>query len=141
MSRSTMWSRTDLQVIKMTTGELIFTCGLGLLGLTVLLAILFLVKKPRYTPENAIYSDRVTSETQRLRNGYPTDPLTVRRTSSRKTAPVKETESTATLPLSQETECLEDETVLLQEGSAGTDETVLLEQRTEALTGEKTAGL
>lgn len=121
----------------MTMGELIFACGLGLLGLTAFLAVLFLVKKPRYIPEEAVYAEQVSSETKRLRNGYPTDPLTVRRTASRKAAPAKETADTATLPLPQETALLEDQTVLLQEGSAGTDETVLLEQRTEALTGKK----
>lgn len=120
----------------MTTGELIFTCGLGLLGLTVLLAILFLVKKPQYAPEKAVYAERISNETQKLRNGYPTDPLTVRRTSSRKAAPAKETADTATLPLPQETALLEDQTAPLPESAIGTEETVLLDQQTEALAGK-----
>lgn len=61
----------------MTTGEMIFYAGAALLALTVVLAVVFAVKKPVYRPESAAADDR--SATQPLRNGYPTDPLTVRR--------------------------------------------------------------
>lgn len=62
----------------MSTGEMIFYCGLGLLGATVLLAIVFWIAKPKYTPENVTYEGG-SQGTQRLRNGYPTDPLTIRK--------------------------------------------------------------
>ena len=61
----------------MTTGEIIFYAGAALLVLTIILAVVFAIKKPQYKPENAAY---IVSDagTQRLRNGYPTDRLTVR---------------------------------------------------------------
>lgn len=62
----------------MTTGQLLFYAGIATLVLTVLLAVVFLVKKPRYDPESAAHSAN-TSQTQKLRNGYPTDRLTIRR--------------------------------------------------------------
>lgn len=70
----------------MTTGQLIFYSGLALLGLTVLIAIIFLVKKPKYIPENAVYGNTGTGQTQRLRNGYPTERQTIRRDKSIKSA-------------------------------------------------------
>lgn len=63
----------------MTTGQLTFYSGLALLGLTIITAILFLVKKPTYIPENAVYESAETSRTQQLRNGYPTERETIRR--------------------------------------------------------------
>jgi len=63
----------------MTTGQLIFYSGLALLGLTVLLAIIFIVKKPKYQPENAVYESAEARQTQRLRNSYPTERQTIRR--------------------------------------------------------------
>lgn len=62
----------------MTAGQLMFYAGIALLVLTVLLAVIFLVKKPMYDPERAAYSPG-TSQTQKLRNGYPTARLTIRR--------------------------------------------------------------
>lgn len=62
----------------MTTGQLLFYAGIALLALTVILAVIFLIKKPVYCPENAIYAGS-TGQTQKLRNGYPTDRLTIRR--------------------------------------------------------------
>ncbi len=38
----------------MTTGPRIFYSGLALLGLTAMTAILFLVKRSRYIPENTV---------------------------------------------------------------------------------------
>ena len=62
----------------MTTGQLVFYSGVGLLALTLLLAVVFAVKKPRYDPEAAGLGGPGRS-TQKLRSGYPTDPLTIRR--------------------------------------------------------------
>ena len=62
----------------MTTGEIIFYAGAALLVLTIILAVVFAVKKPQYKPENAAYIGADAGSTQRLRNGYPTDRLTVR---------------------------------------------------------------
>lgn len=60
----------------MTTGEIIFYSGLGLFGATALLAIIFWLIKPRYRPESVVYESG-SQETRKLRNGYPTDPLTI----------------------------------------------------------------
>ena len=38
----------------MTTGQLLFWSGAALLALTGLLAIIFAIKKPKYTPEEAV---------------------------------------------------------------------------------------
>lgn len=59
----------------MTTGQLMFYAGIGLFGLTVILAIVFMIKKPKYRPENAVGGD---GQTVPLRNGYPTEPVTAR---------------------------------------------------------------
>ena len=37
----------------MTTGQLLFYAGAALLGLTVILLIIFLIKRPKYQPEGA----------------------------------------------------------------------------------------
>ncbi len=63
----------------MTTGQLIFCCGIGLLILTIIIGIIFWIKKPQYIPENAVYHGTDGKSTQKLRSGYPTDRLTVRR--------------------------------------------------------------
>ncbi len=60
----------------MTTGQLVFYSGVGLMAVTILLAIFFVVKKPRYMPEQAGYIPAGPHQTQKLRNGYPTDPVT-----------------------------------------------------------------
>lgn len=62
----------------MTTGQILFYSGIGLLVLTIVLAIIFAIKKPQYKPGNAAYT-AANGSTQKLRNGYPTDPLTIRR--------------------------------------------------------------
>lgn len=59
----------------MTTGEILFYGGVGLLGLTVLLAIIFIIVKPKYEPENGMYDGGDPGRTQKLRNGYPTDRI------------------------------------------------------------------
>ena len=70
----------------MTTGQLVFYSGVGLLALTILLAVVFAVKKPRYDPETAGLGPG-SGSTRKLRSGYPTDPLTIRRASPRKARP------------------------------------------------------
>jgi len=61
----------------MTTGQLVFFSGVVLLGLTIITAIIFIVKKPQYIPKNAAYDVADEKATQKLRNGYPTNRLTV----------------------------------------------------------------
>jgi len=65
----------------MTTGQLVFCSGAGLLVLTMITAIIFIVKKPKYKPEQAVYGDAARNVTQQLRNGYPTERVTIRRES------------------------------------------------------------
>ena len=36
----------------MTFGQILFYSGIGLLGLTIILTIVFIIKKPKYTPES-----------------------------------------------------------------------------------------
>lgn len=63
----------------MTTGQLIYYSGIGLAVVTVIVAILFMIFRPKYKPGAATYSDDRAGVTLRLRNGYPTDKLTRRR--------------------------------------------------------------
>lgn len=65
----------------MTTGQIIFFSGVALLVLTIILAIIFIIRKPKYIPGNAIYGE-ADRNTQKLHNGYPTDRLTIRREST-----------------------------------------------------------
>ena len=65
----------------MTTGQLLFYGGVALLGLTVVLAIVFLIAKPKYKLEVEAHQGGDTGRTQPLLNGYPTDRMTVRRES------------------------------------------------------------
>ena len=62
----------------MTTGQIVFYAGVALLGLTVLLAIVFLIKKPVYRPETAAASGG-DGATARLHNAYSTERVTIRR--------------------------------------------------------------
>lgn len=62
----------------MTMGQIIYYIGIGLAGSTVLIAILFLIFKPKYMPESTAYLGIESDATQKLRNGYPTDKLTRR---------------------------------------------------------------
>lgn len=91
----------------MTTGQILFYGGAALLGLTVLLAIIFIIKKPKYTPESAVYAGTDPGRTQSLRNGYPTDRMTIRRESVQQAATEK-------IEQAQETE-------LLTESQLGTE--------------------
>lgn len=101
----------------MTTGQLIFYSGIGLLITTIALAILFAVKKPNYNPESIVYIEP-WDHTQRLRSVYPTERLTVRREKSRTVEP-------STVSENEETELLA-ETELLTDAASAT-ETELIE--------------
>lgn len=61
----------------MTTGQLLFWSGAALLALTGLLAIIFAIKKPKYTPEEAVTAIGA-APTKRLRRGQtvPASPVT-----------------------------------------------------------------
>lgn len=65
----------------MTTGQVIFYSGVGLLVFTIVLGIAFWLKKPQYIPENAVYDGGAEKRTRKLRSGYPTDRLTIRQES------------------------------------------------------------
>lgn len=62
----------------MTTGQVVFYSGVGLLVLTIVLGIAFWLKKPQYIPENSAYEGGPEKRTRKLRSGYPTDRLTIR---------------------------------------------------------------
>ena len=133
----------------MTTGQTLFFSGIALLMISIGLTILFVVKKPRYHPENEAFVME-SSGTQKRVNGYPTDPLTIRRDSTgktvgstaRKMVSADETEwmsravnpAEETLPLIK-TVSPGDETLLLRSEQATKDGTVLLEE-TEMLADE-----
>ena len=122
----------------MTTGQLLFYGGVALLGLTVILAIIFIIKKPKYAPESTAYAEADPGRTHSLRNGYPTDRMTVRREPSQPGAadPIRQSEETALL-----TDTLSETlTEKLTEPLSGTErlqETDVLEpQQTTKLTEE-----
>lgn len=143
----------------MTTGQIVFFSGVALLVLTIILAIIFIIRKPKYIPGNAIYLETDKS-TQKLRNGYPTDRLTIRRESARSINPdtvvlsggkarlaAEQTEKlmgTAVLP-EFETEKLQEGTAPLPDGTARfqqTERTVQLHtQGGTAVLSERTARL
>lgn len=126
----------------MTTGQIVFFSGVTLLVLTIILAIIFIIRKPRYIPGNAIYGE-ADRDTQKLHNGYPTDRLTIRRESARSINPdtvvlsggkarlaAEQTEKlmgTAVLP--------EFETEKLQEGTTPLPDGTAKLQQTEKLAG------
>lgn len=116
----------------MTTGQLLFYAGVALLGATVILAIAFLIKKPKYVPESATYSTS-DNATISFRSGYPTDRMTIRRDS-----PIRATELLNTNPLdnsAKRTEMLEKQTELLEK------QTELLIDETEQLNNQQTLPL
>ena len=88
----------------MTTGQLLFYSGLGLLGMTILLAIVFAIKRPVYSPENAVDFEE---KTEPLRNGYPTDRLLE--------VDNRPPEDTTLGTVLMQTEIMEEETELLNE--------------------------
>ena len=121
----------------MSTGQLVFYGGAALLAVTILLAVVFLIRKPVYTPEKAVYDGAAQNRTQPFRSGYPTDPLTVRRDTPEKKAEETLPLAEETVPLTQETPPLRDETVpLAAEAVLPVQETVLPVQETVPLTEE-----
>ncbi len=82
----------------LTTGEILFYSGAGLLGLTVLLTIIFIIVKPKYEPENGAYDSGDPGRTQRLRSGYTTDQINTGRPAPRPQVPAASMEETELLP-------------------------------------------
>ena len=84
----------------MTTGQLVFFSGVGLLIVTLILGIIFVVKKPTYKPENPTDSTAKT-----LYKSYPSDDFTVA------LGYPDYTQESCTIILSDETELLPDESI------------------------------
>ena len=118
----------------MTTGQVLFYSGLGLLALTVILAIVFHLKRPKYIPENAAYDGTGDRTTRKLRSGYPTDRLTIRREPERSAMP-------GTMVLHEETEQLSAEQTEVLPGTAVLQETEVLGESTEPLDAQLTERL
>lgn len=112
----------------MTAGHLLFYSGAGLLALTIVLAIVFVLKKPQYRPESEAYA--TPGGMQKFRNVYPTDPITIRRDK-----PEKDADAPAEAKTEQETEKLTD----ASEKVSWTDTMVLGHEQKEP--GEHTAKL
>ena len=111
----------------MMTGQVLFFCGVVLLILTIILGVVFLIKKPQYIPGNAIYTGADEQHTQKLHSGYPTNRLTIRRESSQATVP-------GTVFLNDGTEQLTEAQTDVLHGTTVLQDTELLdEQRTEKL--------
>lgn len=114
----------------MTTGQIIFYSGIGMLILTVIIGIAFWIKKPRYTPEDAVYQDADGRGTQKLRSGYPTDRLTVRRESE----PLLKSDTATLHDRTERLGAEQTEPIIGTEVLAGTE--VLNTQQTEKLESE-----
>lgn len=95
----------------MTTGELVFFSGVGLLLFTLVLAVIFAIKRPRYMPEELSHDQNPLGNTQKLRSGFPTEAVTRERAG--KTEKIIEQ---GTVPLEQGTVPLEQGTVPLKKG-------------------------
>ena len=59
----------------LTLGQILFYGGIGLLAATVVVGILFILIKPKYTPESPSYQGMGQGAVPPMYNGYPTDPL------------------------------------------------------------------
>ena len=121
----------------MTPGQYLFFGGLGLLALTLIMGVIFLIKKPKYEPEGAVGA----GGTEKLHSGYPTDRLTVRRPAPDSSAPQGpagvQRVSQGTTPLEQGTTPLEQGTTPLERGTTPLEQgTVPLEQGTTPLAAE-----
>ena len=98
---------------------MVYYSGFGLLAFTILLLIIFIVRKPTYKPENADYIES-GSGTQKLRNGYSTDRMTKR---------------VGQKSVSESTELLNDTQLLSEDLNKTADMTQpLIEDETEPLT-------
>lgn len=108
----------------MTTGMLLFYGGLALLVLTIILAIVFALRPPKYIPENAAIIGPGDLNTQPLKNAYPTNRLTVRRESTSSPAqphPAPPDLETALLAPTEDTALLDTPTELLPQQVEGLD--------------------
>lgn len=74
--------------LSVTPGQLMFYGGAALLAFTLVLGILFLIKKPVYRPENEAVQIQADAFAQRLRNGGPTAPVTIWRDTAPQPGPV-----------------------------------------------------
>lgn len=111
----------------MSTGQLVFFSGVGLLGFTMILGIIFLVKRPQYIPESVAYASSSDQSTRKLRSGYPTDRLTIRREPEQRNME-------GTIPLPQNTARLETEQAVSPAGTVVLQSTEPpREQKTEKL--------
>lgn len=119
----------------MTTGEMVFYIGAGLLGLTVVLAIIFLIKRPRYVPEHVSHMPDKAGATQPLRSAYPTDSMPGQPETEALAPETPASGGQVTVPLVQGTVLLEQETLPLREEESGPAEQST-GQRTVPLQGE-----
>ena len=101
----------------MTTGTLLFYGGFVLLALTIILAVIFALRPPKYTPENEAIRAPGDPRTQPLKNGYPTGRITARQEPYPpiKPAPAPSGPETALLTSSEETALLNTPTEPLPE--------------------------
>ena len=120
----------------MTTGELVFFSGVGLLLFTLVLTVIFAIKRPRYMPEELSHEQNPPGNTQKLRSGFPTEAVTRERAGKtdkiveQGTVPLQQ----GTIPLQQDTVPLEQGTIPLQQDTVPLEQgTVPLEQGTVPL--------
>ena len=101
----------------MTPGQIMFLSGGALLAITIILAIVFMIKKPKYHPGDAVAEGN--GQTAPLRNGYPTEPITARYKTEKSIHTDAAGQAEGTMLLSEvsgeETELLPAETELLPE--------------------------
>lgn len=121
----------------MTTGHLLFYSGIALFAFTVILAVIFALKKPKYELAS-VASTGGDGGTQKLRSGYPTDRLTIRREpvipgTVLLGQPPAAIAQPATVPLPQQTELLSATEPLPQQ-------TEPLPQQTEVLPDTEPSG-
>lgn len=90
----------------MTTGQLVFYSGFAFLGLTIITTIVFLIKKPKYVPENAVYESAGTGAARRSQNGYPAEQEAARRDGAPDTTELVDTKEAETEMVSEESQSL-----------------------------------
>ena len=62
----------------MSTGQIVFYAGIGLLCITLILLVVFLIKKPQYHPENVIYSEAEDKSKPHFRSHYISERMPAR---------------------------------------------------------------